>query len=192
MQRFSRSSSSGSESGSVAGSLLVAHPNLLDPSFRKAVVFVASHDDKGALGFILNRPTGRTVGEIIPGEEALGPVAHLPVYLGGPVGRNQIVICIFREEPDGSGVTCSHNVSASDVEEFLTDGNSLVRAFIGYSGWSGGQLENEIEHDSWLVRQPAPGMVSEPDDGSLWSKIMSSLGAWGKFQAGAPDDLSLN
>lgn len=192
MKRFSQSSNAGAGSGSLAGSLLVAHPDLLEPTFRKTVIFMASHDGEGALGFILNRPTGRTVSDIIPGDEVLGQVAHLPVYSGGPVGRNQIVICIFREEPDGSGVTCAHNVSAADVENFLTDGRSLVRAFIGYSGWSGGQLERELEHHSWFVQNPEPGMVSEPNDGSLWSEIFSGMGAWGKLQAGAPDDLSLN
>lgn len=192
MERYRQVGGHGHEERHVAGSLLVAHPNLLDPSFRKSVVFLASHDDEGALGFILNRPAGRTVGEIIPGEEALGPVAHLPVYLGGPVGRNQIVICIFREEPDGSGVSCAHNVSAADVEDLLRDGRSLVRAFIGYAGWGAGQLEWELEHDSWLVHKPEPGMVANPNDGSLWSAILSGMGAWGRFQAGAPDDLSRN
>lgn len=190
MQRFD-SSEQGADGG-LTGSLLVAHPGLLDPSFRKSVVYIASHDDQGTLGFVLNKPLGQTVADIIPGEEALGPVAHMPVYKGGPVGRNQLIICVFRQESPDGGITCSHSMSAGDVETLLSDDGSILRAFVGHAGWSAGQLESELQHASWIVKVPAPGLLTSDSDERLWSSIFENMGAWGRFQAGAPDDLSLN
>lgn len=190
MQRFQSSEQPQAEG--LAGSLLVAHPALLEPSFRKSVIYIASHDNNGSLGFVLNKPLGKSVAEIIPGEEALGPVAQMPVYQGGPVGRNQLIICVFRQDQADGAITCSHSMSAGDVESLVNDNGSILRAFVGHSGWSAGQLENELQHSSWIVKTPERELLTSDSDHSLWSSIYENMGAWGRFQAGAPDDLSLN
>ena len=73
---------------SLAGSLLVAHPNMLDPNFRRAVLFISAHEpDEGALGVILNRPLDKQVADLVA-ETPPENLADVPVFIGGPVGRN--------------------------------------------------------------------------------------------------------
>jgi putative transcriptional regulator len=75
-------------SGSLAGSLLVAHPNMLDPNFRRTVLFVSQHDpNEGALGVIINRPLDTQVADLVT-ETPPAALAEVPVFLGGPVGKS--------------------------------------------------------------------------------------------------------
>src|SRR5947208_5943434 len=94
---------------SLAGSLLVAHPNMLDPNFRRTVLFISAHDPAdGALGIILNRPLDKQVGDLVT-EEAPAALAEVPVYLGGPVGSNQLMFAALEWEK-GNGLKLNHNV----------------------------------------------------------------------------------
>src|SRR3954467_13038634 len=78
-------------SGNFAGSLLVAHPNMVDPNFRRAVLFISEHQpDEGALGVIINRPLDRPVAELVSGDPPAG-LSEVPVFLGGPVGKDQLM-----------------------------------------------------------------------------------------------------
>src|SRR5206468_2395750 len=97
-------------SRSLAGSLLVAHPNMLDPNFRRTVLFISEHDpNEGALGVIINRPLDRQVAELVTDTPPAG-LADVPVFLGGPVGKNQLMFAAF-EWKKGDGVKLSHNVA---------------------------------------------------------------------------------
>src|SRR5438552_14273082 len=80
---------------SLAGSLLVAHPNMLDPNFRRTVLFISAHDaEDGAVGVILNRPLDKQVADLV-NEDPPASLADIPVFLGGPVGRNQLMFAAF-------------------------------------------------------------------------------------------------
>src|SRR5437764_12967126 len=101
---------------SLAGSLLVAHPNMLDPNFRRTVLFISAHDaEDGALGVILNRPLDKQVSELV-GDEPPPALADVPVFLGGPVGRNQLMFAAFEWEK-GAGLRLNHNVNVDDASE---------------------------------------------------------------------------
>src|SRR5947209_9489049 len=96
---------------SLAGSLLVAHPNMLDPNFRRAVLFISAHDPgDGALGVIINRPLEKRVVEIVS-ETPPVELADVPVFFGGPVNRNQLMFGSF-EWRKGEGLRLNHNVNA--------------------------------------------------------------------------------
>src|SRR5947209_10147299 len=98
-----------SSSGSLAGSLLVAHPNMLDPNFRRTVLFISAHDPKeGALGVIINRPLDRQVADLVTETPPAG-LADVPVFLGGPVGKNQLMFAAF-EWQKGEGLKLNHNL----------------------------------------------------------------------------------
>src|SRR5437773_10685466 len=85
-------------SRSFAGSLLVAHPNMLDPNFRRTVLFISEHDpSQGALGVIINRPLDRQVADLVTDAPPVG-LAEVPVFLGGPVGKNQLMFAARSEE----------------------------------------------------------------------------------------------
>src|SRR5439155_26367140 len=100
----------GSLPRSFAGSLLIAHPNMLDPNFRRAVLFISAHDpEDGALGVILNRPLDKHVADLVNEEPPAG-LADVPVFLGGPVGVNQLMFAAY-EWKKGMGLTLNHNVN---------------------------------------------------------------------------------
>jgi putative transcriptional regulator len=179
-------------SRSFAGSLLVADPNMLDPNFRRTVVFVSEHDPKeGALGVIINRPLDRPVAELVSGMPPTG-LADVPVFLGGPVGNNQLMFAAF-EWQKGAGLRLNHNITLDESSEIDRPKNLLtVCAFVGYAGWGTGQLEAEVKQKAWLVQKANPSLLRLDRLPNLWFDIMRTLGPWYKMLAAAPDDPSLN
>src|SRR3954453_1821432 len=100
----------------LAGSLLVAHPNMLDPNFRRTVLFISAHDpEDGALGVILNRPLDKHVSDLV-NDETPEALAEVPVYLGGPVGRNQLMFAAF-EWQNENALSVNHNVNIEEADE---------------------------------------------------------------------------
>src|SRR6266480_4329285 len=179
-------------SGSLAGSLLVAHPNMLDPNFRRTVLFISEHDpNEGALGVIINRPLDTPVADLVTDTPPTG-LADVPVFLGGPVGKNQLMFAAF-EWKKGAGVKLSHNVGMTQIsaapgeKELVT-----ICAFVGYAGWGAGQLETEVKQKAWLLQKANPALLKLKRLPNLWFDIMRNLGPWYKMLAAAPDDPSLN
>src|SRR5205823_10643574 len=134
---------------SLSGSMIVAHPNLLDPNFRRTVLFISAHDPtEGALGLIINRPLDRHVADLVTETPPAG-LADVPVFLGGPVGKTQLMFAAF-EWQKGDGVKLSHNVAlesptaAAGEKKLVT-----ICAFVGYAGWGAGQLETEVKQKAW-------------------------------------------
>src|SRR2546425_13336639 len=134
----------GETSPSLAGSLLVAHPNMLDPNFRRAVLFISAHDPKeGALGVIINRPLDRQVADLVT-ETPPASLAEVPVFLGGPVGKNQLMFATFEWEK-GEGLKLNHNVGLEKASDAAGQKKpATICAFVGYAGWGAGQLEAEM------------------------------------------------
>src|SRR5437764_9721914 len=103
-------------SGNFAGSLLVAHPTMLDPNFRRAVLFISEHEpNEGALGVIINRPLDRQVADLVT-EEPPASLAGVPVFLGGPVGKNQLMFAAF-EWQKSKGLKLNHNVGLEEASD---------------------------------------------------------------------------
>src|SRR5712671_1230846 len=105
---------------SLAGSLLVAHPNMLDPNFRRAVLFISAHDlNDGALGVIINRPLDKQVADLVNETPPEG-LADVPVFLGGPVGKNQLMFAAF-EWQKGHGLKLNHNVGVEEAHQLVDE-----------------------------------------------------------------------
>ena len=176
---------------SLAGSLLVAHPNMLDPNFRRAVLFISSHDEEdGALGVILNRPLDKQVADLVNETPPEG-LGDIPVFLGGPVGKNQLMFAAF-EWQKGQGLKLNHNVGVEEAHQLVDEDPASVRAFVGYAGWSAGQLEEEMKQKAWILQKPTRSALAPARLPKLWFEIMRGLGPWYKMLAAAPDDPSLN
>ena len=176
---------------SFAGSLLIAHPNMLDPNFRRAVLFISAHDpEDGALGVIINRPLDKHVADLVNEEPPVG-LADVPVFLGGPVGRNQLMFAAF-EWPKGEGLKLNHNVNLEEASELIDHDPASVRAFVGYAGWGAGQLEAEMRQKAWILQKPKRSILKPDRLPKLWFDIMRALGPWYKMLAAAPVDPSLN
>ena len=173
----------------LAGSLLVAHPSMLDPNFRRTVLFISAHDpDDGAMGVIINRPLDKNVADLVT-EVPPQNLADVPVFLGGPVGNNQLMLAAF-EWQKGSGLKLNHHALTAFPE--TSDDTPSIRAFLGYAGWSAGQLEAEMKQKAWIVQKPSRATLKFERVSRLWFDIMNKLGPWYRMLAAAPDDPSLN
>ena len=179
--------------GDFEGLLLVSHPNLKDPNFRRSVLLLTMHDAAtGAFGFVLNRPLGKTAADLLPEHEAQTILKDVPVYLGGPVGQDQLGFAGLDWNVDQKMLHLETHLSLDDTATRLTKRPSTVRAFVGYAGWAAGQLEDELAQKAWVLVKPAPIGAERNHFEHLWFQVMSSLGPAYKLLAAAPDDPSLN
>jgi putative transcriptional regulator len=178
---------------SLAGSFLIAHPSLTDPNFHKAVIMLPDHNMKdGSFGLIINRPTGKVIGDLLR-ENPLGQLARIPVLHGGPVQTDQLVLAAFRWHPQTNLLECRHHISLDEAAQLSTAQYHTVRGFVGYSGWTGGQLESELAQRAWLVRKADMEDVLETERAPrVWRDLTSSFGPWFRLVAEAPDDPSVN
>ena len=179
------------ESRSLAGSLLVAHPNMLDPNFRRAVLYISAHDpDDGAIGVIINRPLDKNVSDLVT-ETPPENLADVPVFFGGPVGSNQLMLAAFEWQKGGQLKLNQQPISGEDSAG-KTNTPPPIFAFLGYAGWSAGQLEAEMKQKAWIVQKPSRSALKSERLSRLWFDIMNRLGPWYRMLAAAPDDPSLN
>jgi putative transcriptional regulator len=174
---------------SLQGQLLISSPLLQDPNFRRTVVLMTHHDDEGAMGLVLSRPSEIRVADAVP------ELADLPgdelVYVGGPVQPEAVVVLVEHQtEPELPIVgNIAFMQADADVDELDT---VRARVFAGYSGWGPGQLEGELEESSWIVVPAEPDDAFAPDPDELWRTVLQRKG--GKFAliATMPYDPKLN
>jgi putative transcriptional regulator len=176
---------------SLRGSLLIAGPQLLDPNFRRTVVLVADHGEEGAMGVILNRPSGMTVADAAPDLEPLiGPDA--PIFAGGPVQPTSGVVLAEVTEADepvfGDVVLVPGLGELADV----IDGVEHVRVFAGCAGWGPGQLDDELGRDDWIIEPAQAADVFSEQPESLWGSVLERKGGQYALLARMPDDPSQN
>lgn len=178
--------------GNLTGSLLVAHPNLLDPNFRRTILFLSHHTaDDGAVGLVLNRPLNKTFGEVALKEQP-GPVGGARLFYGGPVAVDHVTIASLLWRKKTPGVAFQNFTAADDDMEISPEWQPGLRVFVGYAGWSKGQLEGEIAQKSWLVLPPVKELIEMPDPENAWRNIMRQSGPLMKLLGEAPDDPELN
>ena len=181
------------EKGNFHGLLLAAHPELKDPNFRRSVLFLSMHEaGAGAVGFVLNRPLGKSAADLLPEHDQQELLRRVPVYLGGPVSNGQMGFADLEWDAQENVVRLNTNLSLDEVAARLEDNPRCVRAFVGYAGWAAGQLEGELAQNAWVLVRAASNASQDAHVEKLWFQIMSSLGPTYKLKAAAPDDPSLN
>jgi putative transcriptional regulator len=179
---------------SLAGHFLIASPSILDPNFRRTVVFITAHTDEGAVGLILNRRSEATVGEAVP---QLAPVTDLEelVFVGGPVNPDGVAVLAEFDDPDDAGVVVLDDVGFVALDEALEEGPpdlQRARVFAGVAGWGPEQLEDEFEREDWIVEQAEADDFFTDDPESLWSDLLRRKGGQYELVARMPLDPSLN
>jgi putative transcriptional regulator len=176
---------------SLRGSLLLAAPVMRDPNFSRTVLYLAAHSDKeGAFGYILNRPLQRNVADLLSDKE-MRPLGKVPVFLGGPVGTDKLSFVSLGWSNKHNTLKCRTHLSVEDAAHFLGQGQE-IRAFVGYSGWSEGQLERELKRNSWIVAPPQAVIMTAEDPTSLWSDILIDLGPKYELISKMPEAPELN
>lgn len=189
----------------LRGRLLVANPALPDPNFDRTVVLVLAHEDEGALGLVLNRPTEMDVDSPLPRWEHLAADPRV-VFVGGPVAPGA-AICLARipvsagvgaetglESPEG-WAPVTGDLGTLDLEKDPDDlpvSVEAIRVFAGYAGWGAGQLEQEIEAGAWFVISPDPGDVMSGEPQSLWKRVLRRQGGDLAVLAAFPPDPRMN
>ncbi len=177
---------------SLSGQLLIAGPDLWDPNFRRTVVLIARHDDDGAVGVVLNRTAEATVGDAAPAlAELVGP--DDPLFLGGPVQPQAAVVLAEFEHPENVDVVAFGSIGfLVDEDPGGVGGILRARVFAGHAGWGAGQLEAEMEEDSWIAEPALPGDVFTPDPDRLWSHVLRRKGGQYRMLSTMPFDPAMN
>ncbi|MEO0797034.1 MAG: YqgE/AlgH family protein [Verrucomicrobiota bacterium] len=186
-------SDSDGENTDLSGQLLVSHPSLLDPNFRHTVVLVSAHTtEEGALGVIINRPLGFTLGEK-NNDFTFSPLSDVPIYEGGPVQTDQVILAAWRWEEAARVFRLHFGLSEEAAREMkLADEKTEIRAFLGYSGWGKGQVEHELSQNAWLVSPVNDKLVVDTSGDELWKTYLHRLRPELTFLVDAPDDPSVN
>ena len=175
-------------SETLRGQLLVAAPILHDPNFHRTVVIVAEHSEEGAIGLVLNRPADTSVADALPDLASLAGRSE-PVYVGGPVALESVLAIAELDDPDDASELLFGAVGfVQELDVPVLRG----RVFVGYAGWSAGQLEAELEEESWLVLPAEPDDVFSDDPDGLWSAVLRRQGGHYALLALMPLDPSLN
>ncbi len=177
------------------GTLLIANPFLKDPNFSRTVIFLCEHKDEGSFGFVLNRKFPANLKDLVPDLSSLS----IPVFTGGPVQGDSLHFLHQYPELIIGGEEVFDNVYwGGNFESLLANLNSneidpeKLRFFIGYSGWSEGQLENEMKEESWLTVEATRNLVfnTEPED--VWKASLKQLGGNYEMMINFPLDPQLN
>jgi putative transcriptional regulator len=177
------------------GILLIADPFLKDPNFLRTVVFLCDHKDGGSFGFVLNRKYENTLDELIPGLDDL----KLPVFYGGPVQMDTIhFLHQYADEIPGGEEVIKGVYWGGDFEkvvEMLKNGTAdpdKIRFYIGYSGWSDGQLNTELEEKSWLTVAGTRKLIFHRNYEEIWKDSLKQLGGDYEMMINFPIDPQLN
>ena len=183
----------------LTGRLLVASPDLLDPNFRRSVVLVLEHSADGALGVVLDTPLPTLrASEVVPEwtEWIREPDA---LFEGGPVQRDGAIAigrlqhpCV---DPVPWGVPVDHHLVRVDltVDPAGVRGSlAELRIYVGYAGWSAGQLDAEVANGDWFVVELEPGDPWRAGDEDLWRDVLDRQGGRLAVFARFPDDPSAN
>jgi putative transcriptional regulator len=160
------------------GTILISDPFLKDPNFMRTVVFLCEHNQEGSFGFVLNRPFEQRLDEFIPDLEGYS----IPVYYGGPVQPDTLHFLHTIPDLINNGQKVNDGIfwggDFAQVIELIGRREldmDKIRFFLGYSGWSTGQLETELNEKSWLTSKGNNRLVFQLQPGEIWKAAIKQL-----------------
>lgn len=179
-----------------AGRILISEPLLNDGIFSRSVVLIAEHNEHGTVGYVLNKLSGFTLADILPQFKKI----TLPVYIGGPVATNTVHFIYKWFEPLTNSVKIVNNIywggDLNDLKEKLYSGvlnETNIKIFVGYSGWSRGQLNQEIRNNYWLVNElESYNDIFTEDNKLMWKRNVLRLDERYHFWINVPINPMLN
>jgi putative transcriptional regulator len=182
-----------------AGTLLLANTDLLEPTFRRSVIYVVEHNDGGTLGVVLNRPSETAVYNVLPQWSKLVSKPKT-MFIGGPVKRDAaLCLSVLRIGADPHSVPGLRHIAGRMVMVDLdADPEKIapfvegVRIFAGYAGWTIGQLEDEIEREDWIVLSALPSDILVGPRVDLWGRVLRRQPLRLAMLASHPIDISRN
>lgn len=169
----------------LTNNFIIAMPGLADPMFEKSVSYICQHNEKGAMGLTINHPTNLSLSELL---SQLGiplvdeSMASLPVYLGGPVEMGHGFVLHSNDAASWrQTIKINDDISLSSSKDILIaiangEGPSDFLITLGYAGWSGGQIEREMEENSWLNAPAEKDIIFNTPYEKRWELAAMSLG----------------
>jgi putative transcriptional regulator len=177
------------------GILLLSDPFLKDPNFARSVILLCEHNTDGSFGLVLNKKSTHVLSDLV--EMAFD--LDIIVYDGGPVQQNtlhfihQHPLLIPESVEVAKGIYWGGHFKT--IIQLLRDGRlstNDIRFFVGYSGWSNGQLSEEYESKSWIIAPAIPSLIFLPKDEMIWKKNLHTLGGEYAQMSNYPSDPQLN
>ncbi len=177
------------------GKFLISEPSMEDYNFKRSVLLLTKHNQDESIGFVLNQPTNLIISDIVKDF----PSFNATLYIGGPVEKNTLHFIhsagekIENSIPIIDGLYWSGNfdmvkalIKAGELKE------SEIKFFLGYSGWSSGQLEHELQDQSWIVVNSNPSIALERNDKKMWQDFIKKMDTDYAIWHTMPDDPELN
>jgi putative transcriptional regulator len=169
---------------SLQDHFLIAMPAMADPNFKETVTYVCKHDDEGAFGIVINRPSDLSFAEIfgqLAIELADRSKAALPVVYGGPVERERGFVLHSASTPFEATLDTGGSVKVTGSPDILTaigggHGPDPVLVALGYAGWGRGQLEAELATSSWLTVPADPAIIFDTPFEQRWTAALGLPG----------------
>jgi putative transcriptional regulator len=175
----------------LQGALILADPSLRGSVFQETALLLTVHGpDTGTQGLVLNQPLGQHLRDIIKAPD-LRPLAEVPVYSGGPVSPGELMLVGLRWNESAGKVESLPSLGIAGALKAKAAGWD-IRAFVGYTGWSAGQLEAEFEQGSWMLSPHHPEALEGVAGPALWRTLMRRMGSIQALMADLPEDPSLN
>lgn len=172
------------QQNSLSNQLLIAMPGMADPNFSSTVTLVCEHNEEGALGIVINRPSNLDLGglfEQLSVEDVDRNIASTPVLDGGPIARERGFVLHTPSGEFASSVSVSSDIQLTfsrDVLDSLAAGTGPDRTVValGYAGWEPGQLEAEMLHNAWLTVPATAEMIFEVPFAERWASAAETMG----------------
>jgi putative transcriptional regulator len=177
------------------GVLLIANPFLKDPNFTRSVILLCEHLKEGTFGFVLNQRSPQNLNDLLPDLQEY----NFPVYIGGPVQQDalhfihQYPDLIIGGEEIAEGVYWGGNFESLLIHLKNNDIDpERIRFFVGYSGWTEGQLDNEMKEESWITVMSTRKLIFTTLPENTWGESLNHLGGNYKMMINFPIDPALN
>jgi putative transcriptional regulator len=177
------------------GLVLISEPFLSDSYFKRSVVFLTEHSDEGSVGFVLNKPVELKLQEVM----ADFPPFDAVISIGGPVNTNTVHYLHTLGDKIPESVPVKDNIywggSFDVIKELIEAGeisNKDIRFFLGYSGWSPKQLEDELSENAWLIADLNNDLIMNGVDAGIWVDILKKMKNKYKVWANFPENPGMN
>lgn len=169
---------------SLKNHFLIALPSLTDPNFSHTVTYICEHDREGAMGIVLNRPSQLQLKDILGHMDITEQVSarnSQPIFLGGPVEENRGFVLHTPTQGWEATLAISEEVCITTSKDILQaiaadEGPDHSLIALGYAGWGPGQLEQELQQDSWLSAPARSGIIFEVSPEQRWAAAAQIMG----------------
>jgi len=173
-----------STNGYLAGQLLIAMPQMMDPRFQRTVIYMCAHSADGAMGLVINKPMESLSFPDLLQQleiEPQGMGAPMPIYFGGPVETGRGFVLHSADYVEDATLVIGGNVALTaniDIVRAIASGRGPNRKLLalGYAGWGPGQLDQEIQANGWLSVPSDDNIVFGADNPAKWSAALGKLG----------------